>query len=127
MNQETSFIWPLGDLNTDFSPSFSLKKESGIVDKEPEHFESPPKQWTIFSFSPSGPLKVRDEETGEIFTVINELPIENTEDIDNDDSQTEEAKEDDVGWCSVYLIIRVIGLLALIAGLAGMVIYSINK
>ena len=120
MNQETSFIWPLGDLNADFSPSFSLKKESGIVDKEPE-------QWTLFSFSPSGPLKVRDEETGEIFTVINELPIENTEDIDNDDSQTEEAKEDDVGWCSVYLIIRVIGLLALIAGLAGMVIYSINK
>ena len=123
----TTFKLFLGDLNADFSQSYSLKKQGAVVEAEPEHYESPPKQWTLFSFSPSGPLKVRDEETGEVFTVINEIPIESTEEKDNMESQSkEEDDEDDVGWCSIYLLIRVFGLFVLIAGLAGMVLYSVT-
>ena len=105
-----------------------MKKQGAVFETEPEHYESPPKQWTLFSFSPSGPLKVRDEETGEVFTVINEIPIESTEEKDNMEShhKEEEDDEDDVGWCSMYLLIRVFGLFVLIAGLAGMVLYSVT-
>ena len=116
-----------GDLNADFSQSYSLKKQVAVVEAEPEHFARTPKQWTLFSFSPSGPLKVRDEETGEIFTVINEIPVEDTGAKENIESHKgEEDDEEDVGWCSVYLLIRVFGLFVLIAGLAGMVLYSVT-
>ena len=102
-----------------------MKKQGAVVEAEPEHFESPPKQWTLFSFSPSGPLKVRDEETGEVFTVINEIQIEST-DENMESHHKEEDDEDDVGWCSIYLLIRLFGLLVLIGGLAGMVLYSVT-
>ena len=102
-----------------------MKKQGAVVEAEPDHFESPPKQWTLFSFSPSGPLKVRDEESGEIFTVINEIPIENL-DENTGSHHKEEDDEDDVGWCSIYLLIRVFGLLVLIGALAGMVLYSVT-
>ena len=74
-------------------------------------------------------LKVRDEETGEIFTVINEIPIENKEEEENIESHNKEDDndEEDVGWCSVYLLIRVFGLFVLIAGLAGLVLYSVSS
>ena len=37
----------------------------------------------------------------------------------------EEEEEEDVGWCSLYLISKLLGLGLLIAGLAGMVIIAL--
>ena len=89
--------------------------------------EDTPRQWTLFSTSPGGPLKIRDEESGEIFTIINEVP----EPPPAEDLGSGEAKmyageeEEDVGWCSLYLISKLLGLSLLIAGLAGMVIIAL--
>ena len=89
-----------------------------------------PKLWTLLSFSPTGPFKVRDDETGEIFTVINEFPLDEPEES-NEVAVNENDKilddEDDVGWCSLYLISRVIGLGLVCAGIAGMVLIALNK
>lgn len=89
-----------------------------------------PKLWTLLSFSPTGPFKVRDDETGEIFTVINEFPVEEPEEsnevvVNENDKILDD--EDDVGWCSLYLISRVLGLGLLCAGIAGMVLIALQK
>ena len=118
------------DFNADFTPDFptpSKQKESGATKPD-----DTPRQWTLFSTSPGGPLKIRDEESGEIFTIINEVPEPPpAEDLG---SRAEEAKmyageeeeeEEDVGWCSLYLISKLLGLGLLIAGLAGMVIIAL--
>ena len=87
------------------------------------------KQWTLLSFSPTGPMKVKDDETGEIFTIINEFPQQedNTENTSVKETDKIIDEEDDVGWCSLYLISRVLGLAIVCAGIAGMVIIALNK
>ena len=93
--------------------------------------EDTPRQWTLFSTSPGGPLKIRDEESGEIFTIINEVPEPPpAEDLGVEAGEAkmyagEGEEEEDVGWCSLYLISKLLGLSLLIAGLAGMVIIAL--
>ena len=117
------------DFNADFTPDFptpSKQKESGATKPD-----DTPRQWTLFSTSPGGPLKIRDEESGEIFTIINEVPEPpSAEDLESGAGEAkmcagEEEEKEDVGWCSLYLISKLLGLGLLIAGLAGMVIIAL--
>ena len=119
-DKDSGIGFTLCDFKSDYNDDVPVKKEK----EETFVTMTPPKQWTLFSFSANGPLKVKDEETGEIFTIINEIPI--LEDSQNDEYNVKENEpildeEDDISWCSFYLIGRIIGLGLVIAGLAGMV------
>jgi len=121
-DKDSGIGFTICDFKPEYDNDVSIKKE-----KE-ETTIIPPKQWTLFSFSASGPLQVKDEETGEIFTIINEMPIEEDNQIDEFNVKEDVPildEEDDIGWCSLYLIGRIIGLGLVIAGLAGMVIIAL--
>ena len=116
-DKDSGIGFTLSDYNSDFTNA-----ETNTAAKTPEKVHDP-KQWTIFSFSPNGPLKVRDEETGEIFTIINEFPIVEEESVKYpEESKLKEYEflddEEDIGWCSLYLFVRLFGLFLLVGGLA---------
>ena len=120
-DKDSGIGFTLSDFNADFTT------DTNEAPKTPEKVYEP-KQWTIFSFSPNGQLKVKDEETGEIFTIINEFPIveesvKDPEDIIKEYDFVED--EEDIGWCSLYLIMRLFGLGLVVAALAGLIIIAL--
>ena len=74
--------------------------------------------------------RVRDTATGEVFEVYTDGPPPPIKDFDCDtftvgSSKSEEEEEEDVGWCSCYFFIRAIGLVCVVALIAGLIILSV--
>ena len=58
--------------------------------------------------------QVKNDLTGEVFTIYNDVPNDTEKD----------SKDEDLDWCSSYLAIRIIGLVVLVMGLAGLISLS---
>ena len=71
--------------------------------------------------------KMRDVETGETFDVYTDGDPPAVEDFDgvSMESDKSEDEEDSVSWCSVYLFIRAIGCVCVVAFLGGLVLLSL--
>ena len=88
-----------------------------------------------FVFEPLPMLQVvgtvRDTATGEVFEVYTDGPPPPIKDFDCDtftvgsSKSEEEEEEEDVGWCSCYFFIRAIGLVCVVALIAGLIILSV--
>ena len=94
-----------------------VKKEDFVMRVE----APPPKQWTLFSYSPDGQFQVRDEETGQIFQIFNQQPEPEPESEDSEEA----GGEKEMSWCSLYLVSKIFGLALMMAGLAGMIVLAL--
>ena len=92
----------------DFSTEFTIDKH--VVHEKNEPSPPSPKKWKLLPLAQNIPFQVKDAETGEIFTVICEMPEAEVEEGNN--NVKEDAllidEEDELSWCSAYLFIRVI-------------------
>lgn len=113
----------LGDLN---SSRFSEPPSSDIlinIDDAHEALDyTDAKQWTFLPLPGEVPSllgQVRDEETGEIFNVFNDGPMETARSTPEYEDDCE--KEDDIGWCSCYFCVRIVGLATVAAALGSLI------
>ena len=77
-------------------------------------------QWTFIPLPGEVPVllgQVRDNKTGDIFNVFNDGPMESARNNSEEDLE----KEEDIGWCSVYFCVRIVGLALVGAALGGLI------
>ena len=96
----------------DFSTEFTIDKN--VAQEKTDPSPPSPKKWKLISLAQNVPFQIKDEDTGEIFTVICEMPEaevdEGNENVENvKENATLIDEEDEMSWCSAYLFIRVIG------------------
>jgi hypothetical protein len=114
----------LGDLNSSRSsepPSSDIIINLDSANEAKNYNDA--KLWTFLPLPGEVPLllgKVRDEETGDIFNVFKDGPIDTTRSVLDDEEDRE--KEDDIRWCSVYFCVRIVGL-ALVGAALGSLIW----
>ena len=114
----------LGDLNSSRSsepPSSDVIINLDGTNEAKDYNDA--KQWTFLPLPGEVPLllgQVRDEETGDIFNVFKDGPTDTPRSAPDDDEDGE--KEEDIGWCSVYFCIRIVGL-ALVGAALGSLIW----
>ena len=115
----------LGDLNSNRSSEPHTSDVIMNIDDANEASDyTEPKQWTFLPLRGEVPLllgQARDEETGEIFNVYKDGPVDTVPSIPEGENCE---KEEDIGCCSVYLCIRLIGLAVVAAGLGGLIIVA---